>query len=80
MAAETAIDLVQMGLKFLPPKCDASAQKGRTEPVRKGFESRHGGIKPFLFADVLCHPSVMQMSPQKKDFFTLLPCSGKVPP
>lgn len=62
-----------MGLKFLPPKCDVSAQKGRTKPAWRGFESCHGGIKPFLFADLLCHSSVMEMSPQKKDFFTLLP-------
>lgn len=70
----------EMGLKFLPPKCDATVQKGRTKSVQRGFKSHHVGIKSFLFVELLCHPSVMQMSPQKKDFFTLLPCYGEVPP
>lgn len=72
--------LVQMRLKFLSPKWDALARKGRTESALGDFESRHRGIKAFLFAGFLCHHPAMQMSPQKKDFFTLLPCSGKFPP
>ena len=71
---------MQMGLKFLSPEGDALEQKGRTESALGDFESRGRGIMAFLFAVPLCHHSVMQMSPQKKDFFTLVPCSGKFPP
>lgn len=54
--------------------------EGKDQASTERFRKPPWGYKAFFVCGLLCHSSVMQISPQKKDFFTLLPCSGEVPP